>query len=251
MEKKTMTIVCVAVVAVVAIAAVAFFMMNNNEKDYNAQELADKFVKDYDGTFGNFVVDNGDANEANLSYKATQQNYKGEKLDATRGMKIKIVHFETKDKAAEEFEKYITSTDAPYLSKNGSKGETMVTQVSKLGMADDFPTVLNGTKNVKVTAADKDKATLKDVKASDYGADQIYVLYASYLQDDVTKQQYSQFSMVMLDGKNLVIINQSSKDEYSMYYNVGIDSASQAIAGEKYITVEDFEKALKNFCKAF
>ncbi len=253
MDKKTTTIVAVVVVAVVVIAAVAFVMMNNDKggsKDLNAQELAKEFVDDYDGVFGEFTIaTGGSATEAEMTYTATQQNWKGEKLSGTRVMNIKIVTCESKEKAAEEFEKYITVADEPYKSKNTSKG-TIFSKLDALGMASKHVTVLNGTKNLSITTV-PETTTLKTVKASDYGADQIYVLYASFDQTDATKQQYSQFSMVLLDGKNIVVINQSTKDEFSMYYNVGIKDKDEAQTGEVYITVEDFEKELIKFAKTF
>ena len=253
MEKKTMTIIAVvAVVAIVAIVA-AVVLMNNNSKEYNAQELAQKFVDDYDGEFGDFTIATGGSpTEAEMKYVATQKNWKGEDLSATRAMNIKIVTCESKEKAAQEFEKYISVADAPYNSKNGSTaGNTILNKLDKLGMAADYVTVLNGTKNIDITTI-PDNTTLKTVKASDYGADQIYVLYAAYHKtDDATKQQYSQFAMVLLDGKNIVVINQSSKDEFSMYYNISINEKSKAKEGEAFITVEDFEKELIKFAKAF
>jgi len=252
MDNKTMTIVGVVIVAVIAIAGVAFFMMNNNssEKDYNASEIANNFINNYDGKFGKFTIADGSTdNQAIIGYNADQHNYKGEDLGAKRAMNVKIVHCESKDAAAGEFVKYLTIKDPPYSTKNGSKGETLLSQVNKLGMADKHPTVLLGTDSVKVTGTG---AEIKNVKAKDYGCDQIYILYASYHKtDDATKQQYSQFSLVMQDGKNLIIINQSSKDEFSMYYNTAIMDSSEVPAGGVYISVDDFEKELKNFCKAF
>jgi hypothetical protein len=254
MDKKTTIIVAVVAVVVVVVAAVAVVMMNNNNdsKDYNAQELAKDFVDNYHGVFGTFkIADGGSANEAEMTYTATQQNWKGEALDATRAMNIKIVHCETEAIAATEFDKYLTVSDAPYNSKNGSTaGNTIVNKIDKLGMADKHVTVLNGTKNIKLGDV-PETTTVKTVKASDYGADQIYVLYASYHQPKADKQQYSQFSMVLLDGKNLIIINQSSKDEFSMYYNLAIKDESETQADEVFVTVAQFEEDLVKFCKAF
>ncbi len=243
MDKKTIAVV--AVVALIAVIAAVFLLMP--AKDYNAQELADKFIKDYDGEFGEFeILDGGDETTAIMTYAATQKAWDGTDLGAERVMNIKIVHFDTKEEATEEFDNYVQIKEDPYLSKNGSKGMTMVTQTNKLGMADKHCTVLNSTDIVPAEGAE-----IKTVKASDYGADQIYVLYASYHQADNTKQQYSQFSMVLQDGKNLVVINQSSKAEFSMYVNTAIKDDSEAQDGEIYYTVEDFEKALIDFCKAF
>ena len=133
MASKTVMIIGVAVVAIVVIAAAAF-VMTQGDKDYTAKELAEKFVKNYDGDFGEFTVELGASDDvAILTQKVEQQNWKGEELGATRGVNIKIVHCESKDAAAAEFDKYLTVKDAPYSTKNGTKGETLVTQVNTTG----------------------------------------------------------------------------------------------------------------------
>ena len=213
-------------------------------------------MEGYNGAFGEFTATDGMTDgEAIITQAVAQHNYKGEDIGATSVANVKVVHCESEEIAAAEFDKYLTVKDAPYLAKNGSGATaTIVSKTDKLGMADKYVTVLNGTKNIKDSDIGKEAsgAEIKDVKASTYGADQIYVLYASYIKtDDATKQQYSQFSMVMQDGKNIVVINQSTKNEFSMYYNVAIDSDSTAVSGEKFITQADFESELIKFCKAF
>lgn len=254
MDNKTMTIVGVVIVAVIAIAGVAFFMMNNNssEKDYNAQEVANNFIKNYDGTFGTFTIANSDNNNAEL--KATVKCYlkdgtvqkNDDGSDKTRSSMIKIIHYDTKEAAAADFDKYISSGDAPYESKNGSKGKTILSQVNPVGMAKDKCTVLNGTKNITVTA---EGADVKTVKASDYGADQIYLLYGAFYND--TNAQFTLSVGVILDGKNIIIFNQTSNTGYGLYLNKPVKEDADAVANEPHIPQADFETALKNFCKAF
>lgn len=244
-----MIIVCVAVAAVVIVAAVAFVMSNsNNNKELNATELAENFVKEYDGDFGKFtIVDGATESQAILTYTAQQQKWDGTKIEDTRTMNILIKHYDSEDQAAKEFDKYATDIDPPYNAKNGKNGLTIVSLTSQLGMAKLHPTVLNGSKNLQPAEG----ATIKTVKASTYGADQIYVLYAGYDSGYKDSQQFSQFSMVLQDGKDLIIINQSSKNEYSMYINETIKESSEVKSGEVYMTVAEFEKELLEFCKAF
>jgi len=252
MDKKTTAIIAVVAVVVI-VAAVAFVMMNNNgSKDYNAQEVAKNFVDDYDGIFGDFeIATGGTANLATLSHESIcllksgepQKNDDGS--NKTRTSQIKIIHFETKDEAAAEFDKYISVGDSPYESKNGSKGATILSQVNPVGMAKNYCTVLNGTKNIKVTA---EGATVKEVKASDYGADQIYILYGSFTSD--SSAQFTLAVGVIQDGKNLIIFNQTSNTGFGLYYNNAIMESTSAV-GIVYITQDDFEGALKTFIKAF
>ena len=58
MDKKVMIIGAVAVVAIVAVAAVAIVLMNNqgSEDNRNAKEMANDFLKKYDGSFGEFKL---------------------------------------------------------------------------------------------------------------------------------------------------------------------------------------------------
>jgi hypothetical protein len=254
MDKKTMTIVGVVVVVIIVIAAAAIVLSqnNNNQKEYNAQELANNFIKNYDGTFGEFKVANTDSNNAELSATVNcilkdgsiQKNAVGS--NKTRTSMFKIITFESKDKAAEEYDKYISVLDTPYESKNGTKGQTILSQVNPVGMASSYCTVLNGTKNIKVTA---EGATVKTVKASDFEADQVYILYGAYYSDK--NAQFTLTVGVLQLGKNLVIFNQTSNTGYGIYYNAPVKADSEAAAGEPHITQDNFETALKNFSKAF
>ena len=67
MASKTVMIIGVAVVAIVVIAAAAF-VMTQGDKDYTAKELAEKFVKNYDGDFGEFTVELGASDDVASMY---------------------------------------------------------------------------------------------------------------------------------------------------------------------------------------
>ena len=253
MDKKTMTIVGVVIVVIIVAAAAAFVLtQNNNQKEYNAQELATNFMKNYDGTFGDFKVANTDSDHAELAATVNcilkdgtiQKNADGS--NKTRTSMFKIITFENKDKAAAEYDKYISVIDSPYESKNGTKGQTILSQVNPVGMANTYCTVLNGTKNIKVTA---EGADVKSVKASDFGADQVYFLYGAYNSDK--NAQFTLTVGVLQFGKNLVIFNQTSATGYGIYLNETIKADSEAASGEPHITQANFENALKSFSKAF
>ena len=249
-----MTIVGVVIVVIIVAAAATFVLTqnNNNQKEYNAQELANNFMKNYDGTFGDFKVANTDSDHAELAATVNcilkdgtiQKNADGS--NKTRTSMFKIITFENKDTAAAEYDKYISVIDSPYESKNGTKGQTILSQVNPVGMANTYCTVLNGTKNIKVTA---EGADVKSVKASDFGADQVYFLYGAY-----NSEKNAQFTLtvgVLQLGKNLVIFNQTSNTGYGIYLNETIKADSEAASGEPHITQANFENALKSFSKAF
>ena len=238
MDKKTTTIVAVVVVAVVVIAAVAFVMSNNGSKNYNAQELAKNFVDGYDGDFGKFTIaTGGNENLASLSYTTvcmlqdgTPQK-DGDK-DKTRDVNIQIYHYDSKDKAATAFEDFLKN------SKNGSKGKTLLDQTDKIGMADKFCTVLNGTKNITVEGDN-----VKTVKASTYGCDQIYILYAAYHSEK--SANFTQAGGAILDGCNVIVFNQTTN--FDIYFNKPIKDT----VGSYSITQDYFEEQLVKFAKAF
>lgn len=237
MEKKTMTIIAVVVVAVVVIAAAAFLMMGNS-KNYNAQELAKNFVDNYDGEFGDFeIATGGSENLASLTYTTTcmlkdgTPQKDGDK-DKTRDVNFQIHHYESKDKAAAAFDDFIKN------SKNGSKGATLIDQTDKIGMADQFCTVLNGTKNFTIEGDN-----VKIVKGSTYGCDQIYILYAAYHSDK--SANFTQAAGAILDGCNVIVFNQTTL--LDLYLNKPIKDT----LGSYSITQEQFENELIKFAKAF
>lgn len=237
MEKKTMTIiVVVAVVAIVAIAAAVILM--NGSKNYNAQELAKNFVDDYDGEFGDFTIaTGGNENFAALSYTTTcmlkdgTPQKDGDK-NKTRTVNFEIYHYESKEKAAEAFDDFLVN------SKNGSKGKTLLDQTDKIGMADKFCTVLNGTKNFTIEGDN-----VKIVKGSTYGCDQIYILYAAYHSD--TSANFTQAAGAILDGCNVIVFNQTTL--FDLYLNKPIKDT----VGSYSITQDYFEEQLVKFAKAF
>lgn len=248
MEKKTMTIVAVVAVVIIIAAAACVFLLP--AKNYNAQELAEKFVKDYDGEFGDFeVAIGGTADLAILSYTThTKLPATGEELDKTRSSNIKVIHFETKDAATAAYDNYIKIHDAPYESTNGSSGETIYSQLKPVGMASDFVTVLNGTKNIELYSIDG--VSVKNVKASDYGCDQIYVLYGAYHPTKSTSAAFTLAMGVIQDGNNLIVFNQSTSDKFGLYLNVAIyeDDIVGILAK---ISQADYEKELTKLIKAF
>ena len=229
MDKKVMIIAAVAVVAVVAIAAVAVVMMNNNnsEKDYNAKELAEKFVKDYEGKeFGEFKVSD-DASETSAKLTATCKKVARNGSDLGNRDKdtvIEITHYETKDDAKKAFLDAITN------SANGTKGKTLLTQQDKLGMA-----------NSSVTIVD-----LREDSASKYGADNAFLFYAAYIGTTMADQQFTMCAGALLDGKNVISFNTST---YSVYLPKAINASPSE--GEVYISDADYESLLVAFCKAF
>ena len=236
-----MTIIVVAVVAIIIIAAAAFFLMN--QKNYNAQELALKFVDDYDGEFGEFTIATGGTEGlASLSYTTkcmladgtVQKNKDG--TDKTRDVNFQIYHYDSKDVAAEAFEDFIIN------SKNGSKGETLLTQTDKLGMATGFITILDGSKDLAPETI-ADNTTYKGVKASTYGCDQLYIMYASY--SSATSAEFTQAAGAILDGCNVIVFNQTTL--FDLYYNVPIKDT----VGSRSITASEFENELMKFAKAF
>lgn len=238
MEKKTLTIVAVVVVAVVVIAAAAFFLMGNNSKNYNAQELAKNFVEDYDGEFGDFeIATGGSENLASLTYTtvcklADGSTQKDGDKDKTRDVNFQIYHYESKDKAAQAFDDFLKN------SKNGSKGKTLLDQTDKIGMADKFCTVLNGTKNFTIEGDN-----VKTVKASTYGCDQIYILYAAYQSEK--SANFTQAGGAILDGCNVIVFNQTTL--FDLYLNKPIKDT----VGSYSITQDYFEEQLVKFAKAF
>lgn len=237
MDKKTTTIVAVVVVAVVVIAAVAFVMMNNGGKDYNAQELAEKFVKDYDGDFGEFEIATGGTESlATLTYTTvclledgTPQK-DGDK-NKTRELNFQIYHYETKEAAQKAYDAFIKE------SKNGSKGKTLIDQTDKLGMADKFCTVLYAGDNFGVTGDN-----VKEVKAKDFGCDKLYILYAAYHSG--TSANFTQAAGAVLDGKNVLVFNQTTL--FDLYLHKPIKDT----VGSFSITQSYFEEQLMKFAKA-
>ena len=225
MGKSAIIIAAVAVVAVVAIAGVAVVLMNNNSEDNrNAKEMADDFVKKYDKSFGEFTVsDDSTAEVAKLSATVKTLKKDGTEAGKDRTSNIEIHHYETKDDAEKAFNDFITN------SKNGTKGKTLLTQTDVLGMAKSSLKIYD----------------LRTESASDFGADHAYIFYAAYLSD--TNAQYTQCAGALLDGKNVIVFNQTSNMD--IYLNKAINESPAT--GEKSITVSEYETMLKNLCKAF
>jgi len=236
MEKKTMTIIVVAVVAIVIVAAAAFFLMQ--PKNYNAQELADKFVKEYDGEFGEFEIATGGSKDlASLSQTITTRDYKGDAVKE-RAVNFQIYHYETKELAEKAFKDFIVN------SKNGSKGETLLTQTDKLGMASSSVTIINGSKSI-VPNSVADNTEYREVKASDYGCDQLYIMYAAYLSEKAEVAVYTMAAGAVQDGCNVIVFNQTIN--LDIYLPIPIKDTF----GSYSITQSAYDAELKKFVKTF
>ena len=86
---------------------------------------------------------------------------------------------------------------------------------------------------------------LREKSAGDFGADNAYIFYAAYLSE--TNAQYTQCAGALLDGKNVIVFNQTSNKD--IYLNKAINESPAT--GEKSITVSEYETMLKNLCKDF
>ncbi len=225
MEKKTMIIVGVAVVAIVVIIAAAFVLTQNGEtKDKTAQEVANDFLKSYDGSFGEFTIEDGATDKvAKLSATVKTQLRDGTEAGKERVSHVEIYSYDTKDAAKVAFNDFIVH------SKNGSKGKTLLDQTDKLGMAD---------KSLKIY-------DLRETSAKQFGADNAYLFYAAFLSD--SSAQYTMCTGALLDGKNVIVFNETINKD--LYLNMAINESPAD--GEKAISVADYEKMLTNFCKAF
>ncbi len=229
MDKKFIIVGVVAVVAILAVAAVAVVLINKGgEKDYMADELAEKFIKDYSGKeFGEFKLSDGATKEkAELTCTCKTVTKDGSK-EGTREEPsvIVITHYNNHDDAKKAFLDAITN------SKNGSKGKTLLDQQDKLGMAN---------KAVKIF-------DLREESASQFGADNAFLFYAAYVSDKKTTAQYTMVAGALLQGNCVISFNTSTN---AVYYPYAISDATP-ITGEKLITVDEYEKLLTAFCKAF
>ena len=221
-----MIIGAVAVVAVVAIAAVAIVLMNNqgSEDNRNAKEMANDFLKKYDGSFGEFKLSDDSTDDvAKLSATVKTLKRDGTEAGKDRTSNIEIHHYATKDDAKKAFNDFLVN------SKNGSKGKTLLDQTDVLGMAKESLKIYD----------------LREKSAGDFGADNAYIFYAAYIS--ATNAQYTQCAGALLDGKNVVVFNQTSN--MAIYLNKAINE--NPVSGEKSITVSEYETMLKNLCKAF
>lgn len=227
MDSKVIIIAVVAVVVVAGAGAGAFFLMNkdNSEKEYNAQELADKFLDDYDGSYGKFtVVEGATENLAKLTATVKTIQHDGNE-GKDRVSNVEIYHYESTEDAHKAFLDFITN------SKNGSKGKTLLDQTDKLGMASGHLKIYD----------------LREESAKDFGADHAYLFYAAYTSSNATTAEFTQLAGAIEDGKNVIVFNQTSDKD--VYLNKPIlDTVGEGVNG---ITVDDYEKILKDFCKAF
>ncbi len=228
MDKKILIVAAVAVVAIVAVAAVIVVMNNKGgEKEYNASELAEKFIKDYSGKeFGEFKISDGaTAESATLTCECNKYDRTGKYIEPrAEPTVIVITHYETKELAKEAFLKAITD------SKNGTKGKTLLTQQDKLGMASKEVTIYD----------------LREESASKYGADNAFLFHASYIGSTLADQQYTQLAGALLDGKNVISFNTSTN---SVYYPRAINT--NPVDTEVCTTAEAYNSLLVAFCKAF
>lgn len=236
MEKKTMTIIIIAVVAIIVVAAAAFVLMQ--PKNYNAQELAEKFVKDYDGEFGEFEIAIGGSKDlASLSQTVTTRDYKGDAVKE-RAVNFQIYHYETKELAEKAFKDFIVN------SKNGSQGATLLTQTDKLGMASQYVTIINGSTTI-VPNSVADNTEYREVKASEYACDQIYIMYAAFHSENAGTAVYTMAAGAVQDGCNVIVFNQTKI--LDIYLPIPIKDT----VGSYSITQDAYDAELKKFVKAF
>jgi len=233
MDKKTMTIVVVAVVVIVIGIAAAFLLMNNTEK--TAEQMANNFVKNNDGEFGTYVIDEAITGNDYILLTATQpllnslgENVTNSKGESQRVSSFKIYAYDSKEVAHDEFLEFITN------SKNGSKGETLLSQQSKLGMASEALMIYDE----RDAAGDFCKRI---------GADGAFLFFASYIASKDTSAQYTQCCGAVQYGKNVIVFNETIN--FDLYINKAI--YDEAVDGVASITSDYYEAELVKFFKAF
>ena len=227
MDSKVIIIAVVAVVVVAGAAGGAIFLMNkdNGDKEYTAQELANKFLEDYDGSYGKFTVVDGATDDlAKLTATVKTIQHDGQE-GKDRVSNIEIHHYASEEDAHKAFLDFITN------SKNGSKGKTLLDQQDKLGMASGHLKIYD----------------LRETSAGDFGATHAFLFYAAYTSTTPSTAEFTQLAGAIEDGKNVIVFNQTS--DLDVYLNKPIlDTVGEGVNG---ITVDGYEKILKDFCKAF
>ncbi len=228
MDSKVIIIAVIAVVVVAGAGTGVYFLMNNNddsEKEYNAQELAEKFIEDYESkALGEFTIVDGATDTAvQLTSTMTKYTQAGNE-NGDRVTNFYIYNYETEDAAHDAFLDYITN------SKNGSDG-TLLTLQTVLGMATEHLTIYD---------------LREDSAQDDWGVDHAFIFYASYIGKKSTSSEFSQCAGALQDGKNVIVFNASTD---SLYYNMPIRES--ITEGQRGILQADFESMLKDFCKAF
>ena len=232
MEKKTTIIIVVAVIAIVAVAAAAF-VLTQGQPEKTARQMADNFVKNSDGSFGEYNII--ESNEADYILLKSVQDLKDKngqpstssKGETTRTAYFKIYSYDTKEKAHAAFLDFIVN------SKNGTKGETLLTQEDALGMA-------GKQENSVIHIYD-----YREGPAQEFNADHAFVFFASFLS--ASSAQYTQCCGALEMGKNVVVFNETTN--FDIYMNKAI--YEEQVTGENCITEEYYISQFQKFCKWF
>ena len=191
----------------------------------DAMSKATKFLSKCGTDFGVLMVDSVDEN--GVVTLSTLDNVKT-KVDGvedpskTRDFHIKVYHLADVSAAAAKF------ADLLEHSKNGTKGETILSQTDKVGMVT--------TVNLK---------DLREGGAGDYGADKVYLLYGTYYKQ--ATNGYTQCVGEVLDGCDILVFNETTN--FDLYLNLPMYLSSDV--GSNYVTEAQYDEMLKNFVKAF
>ena len=231
MEKKTTIIIVVAVIAIVVIAAAAFVMTQGGQEK-TAKQMADNFIKNSDGSFGNYEIMEEDGDYILLKAVQDLKDKNGNpstssKGETTRTSYFKIYSYETKEKAHAAFLDFIEN------SKNGTRGKTLLDQQDSLGMA-------GKQENSLIHIYD-----YREGDAKEFNADHAFVFYASFLS--ASSAQYTQCCGALEMGKNVVVFNETTN--FDIYMNKAI--YQNQVTGENCITEDYYFSQFQKFCKWF
>ena len=191
----------------------------------DAMSKATKFLSKCGTDFGVLMVDSVDENGVVTLSTLDNAKTKVEGVEdpsKTRDFHIKVYHLADPSAASAKFE------DLLVHSKNGTKGETIISKTDQVGMA----TTVN----------------LKDLRAGgagDYGADKLYLLYGTYYKQSTNG--FTQCVGAVLDGCDILVFNETTN--YDLYLNLPTYLSSDV--GSNFVTEAQYDEMLKNFVKAF
>ena len=191
---------------------------------YAPTDYVNDFLAKYDGSFGNFkIVETGDNYVALASEGNPKSLIDGIDPSELRESNILVYGYDSEAAAKTAFNEFLVN------SKNGSKGETALTQIDKVGMASNF-------------------ATVKDYRtsgASEFGADAAYILYGSYYK--AATSGYTQAIGAIQDGDKVIVFNETK--DCDLYCSLPIQDSSYT--GADCISQADYEQKLMNFTRSF
>ena len=193
---------------------------------YAPTNYVNDFLAKYDGSFGDFEVkETGDDYVALATKGNLKTRIDGYDPNAFRESNILVYGYSSEDAAKAAFNEFLAN------SKNGSKGETALSQTDKVGMASNF-------------------ATVKDYRASGasaFGADAAYYLYGSYYKPGEGGYGYTQCIGAIQDGDKVIVFNETK--DCDLYYSLPIQDSSYA--GTDCVSQAQYEQILMDFSKAF